>query len=125
MILLFSKIFNYLIDPLYHSHKKRKDILETQAKRTVLRPHVENQDILEPILLYPASKYKQTKCRAIKTVCELPFYLSMSLILGFFLSSVKIQTCQDQTFTKNCCSSSKKEISTISNIEWRAELVDH
>ena len=36
--------------------------------------------------------------RAIKT--ELPFCLPMRLILGFFLSSVKIQTCQDQTFSK-------------------------
>ena len=39
--------------------------------------------------------------RAIKTVCELPFYLPMSLISGFFLSSVKIQTSQDQTLSKN------------------------
>ena len=42
--------------PLCHSHKKRKDSLETQAKLAVLHTYVKNQDILEPILLYRASK---------------------------------------------------------------------
>ena len=32
-------------------------------KRVVLRAYVENQTILDPILLYRASKYKQTKLR--------------------------------------------------------------
>ena len=41
-----------------HSHKKRKDSLETRAERAVLRAHVENQATLKPILLYYASKYK-------------------------------------------------------------------
>ena len=44
-----------------HSHKKRKDSLETRAERAVLHAYVENQAIPEPILLYRASKYKQTK----------------------------------------------------------------
>ena len=44
-----------------HSHKKRKDRLETQAKLVVLHTYVENQAILEPILLYRTSKCKQTK----------------------------------------------------------------
>ena len=35
--------------------------LETQAEPAVLRTYVENQDILESILLYRASKCKQTK----------------------------------------------------------------
>ena len=39
-----------------HSHKKCKDSLETRAERAVLRAYVENHDILEPILLYRASK---------------------------------------------------------------------
>ena len=57
--------------------------------------------ILEPILLYHASKYKKTrKDRAIKTVSELPFF-------------------------KKCCNSSKKHISIISNTEWRSKLVDN
>ena len=45
----------YLFPTLYHSHKKRKDSLETRAKRPVLRAYVENEAILEPILLYRAS----------------------------------------------------------------------
>ena len=52
----------------HHSHKKRKDSLETQAELAVLRSYVENQAILEPILLNRASKCKQTKGRAARTV---------------------------------------------------------
>ena len=55
MEILYNKqiIFN-------HSHKKRKDSLETRAKRAVLCVYVENQAILDPILLYRASKHQQT-----------------------------------------------------------------
>ena len=52
-----------------YSHKKCKDSIETRAKWAVLRPYVENQAILKPILLHRASKYK--------TVFELPFCLLM------------------------------------------------
>ena len=45
----------------HHSHKKRKDSLETRAELAVLRSYVEHQAILEPILLYRASKCMQTK----------------------------------------------------------------
>ena len=38
-----------------------RNSLETRAKLAVLRTYVENQAILEPILLYRASKCKQTK----------------------------------------------------------------
>ena len=41
-----------------HSHKKQKDSLETPAELAVLRTYLENQAILEPILLYRASKFK-------------------------------------------------------------------
>ena len=44
-----------------HNHKKRKESLETRAELAVLRTYVENQTILEPILLFRASKCKQTK----------------------------------------------------------------
>ena len=37
------------------------DSLKTRAELAVLGIYVENQAILEPILLYRASKYKQTK----------------------------------------------------------------
>ena len=42
-----------------HTRKKREDILETRAELAVLPLFVENQAILEPILLYRASKCKQ------------------------------------------------------------------
>ena len=44
-----------------HSHKKRKDSLETRTELAILRSYVENQAILEPIVLYRASNCKQTK----------------------------------------------------------------
>ena len=43
-----------------HNHKKQM-CLETQAELAVLRIYVANQAILQPVLLYRASKYKQTK----------------------------------------------------------------
>ena len=54
--MLQSELFN-----INYSHKKRKDSLDTRAERTVLHAYVENQGILEPILPYRASKYKQIK----------------------------------------------------------------
>ena len=44
-----------------HRHQKRQDSLETWAKLAALPTYVENQAILELILLYQASKCKQTK----------------------------------------------------------------
>ena len=44
-----------------HGHKKQKDSLQTWAEQAVLHAYVENQPILESILLYRASKSKQTK----------------------------------------------------------------
>ena len=46
---------------LNHSHKKQKDSLETRAEQAILNAYIENQAILEPILFYCASKYKQMK----------------------------------------------------------------
>ena len=39
----------------------RIDSLETRVELAILRSYVENQAILEPILVYRASKCKQTK----------------------------------------------------------------
>ena len=52
---------SFRVTMLEHSQKKRKDGLETRAKRAVLLAYVKNHAILQPILLYRASKYKQTK----------------------------------------------------------------
>ena len=49
------------LDKSNRSHKKRKDSLETRAELLVLRTYVDNKAIIEPILLYQASKCKQTK----------------------------------------------------------------
>ena len=81
---------------LYHSHKKRKDSLETRAELAVLRTYVENHAILEPILLYRASNVNKLNSRAVRTAYGptfLPFY---KILVSFFHFSVKIQSKQDQ-----------------------------
>ena len=44
-----------------YKQSQETDSLETRAELAVLRTYVENQTRLEPILLYRASKCKQTK----------------------------------------------------------------
>ena len=46
---------------LIKAYSQETDSLETRPERAVLWTYIENQAILEPILLYRASKYKQTK----------------------------------------------------------------
>ena len=72
----------------------RTDSLETRAELAILRTYVENQAILEPILLYRASKCKQTKEQDSKDCLWTPFYKT---IVPFFLFYIKMQTKQDQT----------------------------
>ena len=65
---------------LNHSHKKRKDSLETRGELDVLRAYVEKKAILELILLYLASTF----------LCD---YRQLFFLFFF----VKMQTKQDQT----------------------------
>ena len=75
-----------------HSNKKRKDSLETRAEQAVLWVYVENQAILEPIVLYPASKCKETKEQGSED-CLWPhiFTFLRDYYIGFFLFSTKMQ----------------------------------
>ena len=75
-----------------HSHKKRKDGLETQAELALRHTYIENQAILEPILLYRSSKCNQTKEEGSEDL----FYLFIRLLSAFFLFYVKMQIKQDQ-----------------------------
>ena len=52
------------ITPLFLPYSQETDSLETRTELAVLRTYVENQAIIEPILLYRASKCKQTKEQA-------------------------------------------------------------
>ena len=52
---------NHVINTYIHSHRKWKDNLDTGAKQIALVAYVKNQAILETILLYRASNFKQTK----------------------------------------------------------------
>ena len=98
---------------LYHSHKKRKDSLETRAELAVLRTYVENQAILEPILLYRASKCKQTKEQGSEDCLWTHIFTFYKIIVSFFSL-----LCQDANKTRsNCaiivCNLSKKHKLTL------------
>ena len=80
-----------------HSHKELKDSLETRAELAILRTDVENQAILEPILLYRASKYK-SKSRAVRTVSGLIFLPFHKIIVSFFSF-----LCQDANKARSKC----------------------
>ena len=85
-------IFLLIPNLLKHSHKKRKDSLETRAKLVVLCVYVENQGMLEPILLYRASKCKQTKEQGSKDCLWTHiFTLLRDYYTFFFLFSAKMQ----------------------------------
>ena len=70
----------------------RRATQETRAELAVLRTYAENQDILEPILLYRPSKCKQTKKQGSEDCLCFYFYLFISLLSAFFPVYVKIQT---------------------------------
>ena len=93
-----------------HSHKKRKDSLETRAKQAVLCLYVENQAILEPILPYRASKCKQTKEQDSEDYLWTHIFSFLRDYETFFLFSF---FCQNANITgSNCaiidCNLSKK-----------------
>ena len=79
---------------LEHSHKKRKDSLETRAELTVPRTYVENQAILKPILLI--SKCKQTKEQGSEHCYGLLFLPFYKIIVSFFSF-----LCQDASKTRS------------------------
>ena len=60
---------------MYHNHKKRKDSQEKQVELAVLCSCFENQDILEPTLLYRASKYIENQEQGNNTLYGSTFYL--------------------------------------------------
>ena len=106
-----------------HSHKKREDSLETRAELAVLRTYVENQSILELILFYLASKYKQTKekgsddCFWTHIFTFYFFIIMFSLLSGFFLLFF-LSTCKYNRI-KLCYNKlhfvKETKISTVSN----------
>ena len=59
--LYFRKRWSWLQKRSNGAQSQETYSLETRAELAVLRIYVENQAILEPILLYRASKCKQTK----------------------------------------------------------------
>ena len=108
---------------IHHSHKKQKDSLETQAELPVLRTYVENQAKLESILLYHASKCKQTKEKGSDDCLwtyVFSFLLNYCQLFFRFLSRCKqnrIKLCYNRLqFVK------EKQISTVKNTDQSAKL---
>ena len=69
-------------------------LVEIRAELAVLRTYIENQAILEPILLYRASKCKQTKEQGSEDCLWIHIF---TLLTAFFLFYVKMETKQDET----------------------------
>ena len=77
---------------VWHSLKKRKDSLKTRAEMSILCTYVENQAILELILLYRASKCKQTKEQGSNNclwICIFTFLCGYCQFIFFFLARCK------------------------------------
>ena len=83
-------IHKNLSEKTNHDHKKRKDSLEARTKPIVLRAYIENQAILELILLYRASKCKQTQKKGSRTVYGPTIFTFCEIIISFFLFLVKM-----------------------------------
>ena len=98
-----------------HSHKKRKDSLETLAELVILPTYIENQAVLEPSVLYRGSKCKQTKQQG-----------SQGLLSACFSS-----LCQDANKARSkcaiiACNLSKKHKLTLYKTQNREpNYVDH
>ena len=84
-------VSDFVLCYFHHSHKNRKDSLGTRAKLAVLRTYVENQAIPEPIFLYRALKYKQTKEQGSEDCLwiPIPFYRIIASFFFFFMSRCK------------------------------------
>ena len=109
-----------------YKQSQETDSLKTRAELAVLHTYVENQTRLEPILLYRASKCKQTKEQGSEDCLWthiLPFY---KIIVRFFSF-----LCQVANKTRsNCaiigCNLSKKHKLTLHKTQnGESNYVDH
>ena len=104
------------------SHKKRKYSLETRTKLAVLHNYVENQAILEPILLYRASKCKQTKEQGSEDclcthICT--FLCDYYQFFSFYCQNANITGSK---FAIIGCNLSKKHRLVLYQTQWTAQL---
>ena len=120
---MYDKLLKYFHGYWNHSHKKRKDSLETLAELAVLRTYVENQAILELILLYRDSKCKQNKEHCSKDCLWTHIFTFLCDYYQFFLIFLsrckysRIKLCFNKLqFVK------ETQIRTASNTEGRAKL---
>ena len=72
--------------------------MKTRAELAFLRTYVENQAILEPILLYWASKCKQTKEQGSEDCLWTHIFTFYKIIVSFFSF-----LCQDANKTRSNC----------------------
>ena len=107
---------------LKHTHIKRKDSLETRAELAILRTYVENQAILEPTNLYPASKCKQS----IEKGSESCFWTHIFTFLCDYYHFFSFFCNDANTVGSNCYNRlqfvKETQISSVSNTEPTVKL---
>ena len=102
-------IFIVIVINYNHSHKKCKDNRETRLELAVLHSYVENKAILESILLYHASKCKQTEEKGSKDcLWNHIFTFFMWLLSVFFVQNASIAGSNCAVI--GCCLSKKYKL---------------
>ena len=109
----------------HHSHKKRKDSLETQAELAVLRTYVENQAILEPILLCRASKCKQTKGHGSENCLRTHILTFLCDYQFFSLFCQNANMAESNCAIIGCSLSKKHKLALCQTCVGQANYVDH
>ena len=105
------------------SHKKWKDSLETQSELAILSTYFEKQAILEPVLLYHASKWIQTKEQGSEDCLWTDIFTFLCFYYQFFFFFLlrckynRIKLCYI-----NLLFIEETQISNVWNTEWRAKL---
>ena len=104
--------------------EKRKDSLETRAELAFVSSSVENQAILESILLYRASKCKQTKEHGSKDYLRTHIFSILWYYCQLYFFS--LTRCKQNKTKQNCviiCSNlSKKRKLALHKTQGRARL---
>ena len=80
-----------------HSHKKRKDSLETRAELTVLRTLLRTKLYQNPVFFTGHQNLSKPKSRAAKTIYGLIFLPFYEIIVSFFSFLCRDAKKQDQT----------------------------
>ena len=116
MLNICGTFSNRIGDPhfsLAPQSQETESILEKWIELVFLQIYVENQNILEPIFFYRASKCKQNKKQDSRTLYGPAFLPFCVIIIRPFLSWFKMQTFQNQTVLNCLQFVTETQISTV------------